>query len=576
MTLMRKFKNLMSRKIYQGATITAALLFMLLGVIFWGGFNTGMEATNTMEFCITCHEMEENVYQEYKTTIHYSNRSGVQATCSDCHVPDPWVHKIVRKVQASRELYHKMLGTIDTPEKFDEKRLELATNVWNAMKKTDSRECRNCHDFDNMDPVDQKPRSRKQHLNAMQEGGTCIDCHKGIAHKNVHDQLSDEAMDELTAPDLSIIKPLSPKWQALVDAEAAKKAAKKQAATEAKAKREAAKNAPKVVVEEMAVEQASKQQAVVETVDAAVSAASSSSVNWGSASSTEVVLFYPGQSSMEWILGRKHGGKRAFSKGDRCLECHEEEVTDIGKLIVSGEKLEPTPIPNKRGSIPVDVKAVYDDNNLYLRFSWPDTEHAPVPFVEGGKMDADNAVKLALMLATDDVQYASQAGCWGTCHADADGMPFAPEGTSVTKYLSETRTEIELKGRNSKPLGGWDKRKSDAEITALQDADIYMDLMRYKAGQQEMEAGEVLADREMSHGGGEQGTATLQDGIWVVEMQRPLQSSRKGQLNLAVDNLYNFGFAIHDDYSNGRFHHVSLGFKLGFDNPEAEISASKL
>ena len=60
------------------------------GIIFWGGFNTAMEATNTETFCISCHEMEANVYQEYKYTIHYSNRSGVRATCPDCHVPKPW------------------------------------------------------------------------------------------------------------------------------------------------------------------------------------------------------------------------------------------------------------------------------------------------------------------------------------------------------------------------------------------------------------------------------------------------------------------------------------------------------
>ena len=126
MSAAEKLKSLLSKKVMYGATVTAALFFMLVGVIFWGGFNTAMEATNTMEFCISCHEMEENVYQEYKHTIHYQNRSGVRASCSDCHVPDPWVHKIVRKIQASNELLHKALGSIDTPEKCDAKRLTLA------------------------------------------------------------------------------------------------------------------------------------------------------------------------------------------------------------------------------------------------------------------------------------------------------------------------------------------------------------------------------------------------------------------------------------------------------------------
>jgi nitrate/TMAO reductase-like tetraheme cytochrome c subunit len=104
------------------------------GVFFWGGFNTAMEATNTLEFCIGCHEMKDNVYQEYKKTIHYSNRTGVRAYCSDCHVPKDWGHKMMRKMQASKELYGKVMGTISTPEKFEAKRLELATNEWNRMK----------------------------------------------------------------------------------------------------------------------------------------------------------------------------------------------------------------------------------------------------------------------------------------------------------------------------------------------------------------------------------------------------------------------------------------------------------
>ena len=161
------------------------------GIIFWGGFNTAMELTNTTEFCISCHEMEDNVYQEYKETVHFKNTSGVEATCSDCHVPKPWIYKVIRKIQASSELYHKMLGTIDTPEKFNEHRWTMANRVWKAMKETDSRECRNCHKFDSMDLSEQDRTARKKHSRAIDEGKTCIDCHTGIAH-----ELPDEPEDE--------------------------------------------------------------------------------------------------------------------------------------------------------------------------------------------------------------------------------------------------------------------------------------------------------------------------------------------------------------------------------------------
>ncbi|MDH5648682.1 MAG: NapC/NirT family cytochrome c [Gammaproteobacteria bacterium] len=152
------------------------------GIIFWGGFNTAMEATNTETFCISCHEMEENVYREYRGTIHYTNRTGVRATCPDCHVPKEWTHKFLRKIQASNELFHKVLRSVSTPEKFEAKRLELAQHVWASMKKTDSRECRNCHEFESMDYSAQGRRASRLHQEGLESDKTCIDCHQGIAH----------------------------------------------------------------------------------------------------------------------------------------------------------------------------------------------------------------------------------------------------------------------------------------------------------------------------------------------------------------------------------------------------------
>ena len=152
------------------------------GILFWGGFHTAMEATNTLEFCTSCHEMRDTVFEEYKQTIHYTNRTGVRAVCSDCHVPKDWGHKVVRKIKATGEVYGKLMGHIDTKEKFEAKRMELATNEWNQMKATDSRECRNCHSFTSMNSEKQRPRAKTQHAKAQQEGKTCIDCHKGIAH----------------------------------------------------------------------------------------------------------------------------------------------------------------------------------------------------------------------------------------------------------------------------------------------------------------------------------------------------------------------------------------------------------
>ena len=154
------------------------------GIAFWGGFNTALEATNTETFCTSCHEMRDNVYQELKTTVHYSNRSGVRATCPDCHVPHRWTDKVARKMQASKEVWGKAFGTIDTREKFLAKRRDLAEHEWARLKANDSLECRNCHEFESMDLSRQSPRAANFHSTALAgDKKTCIDCHKGIAHK---------------------------------------------------------------------------------------------------------------------------------------------------------------------------------------------------------------------------------------------------------------------------------------------------------------------------------------------------------------------------------------------------------
>jgi len=155
----------------------------IMGIIFWGGFNTALEVTNTEKFCISCHEMRNNVYEELKPTIHYTNRSGVRATCPDCHVPHDWTDKIARKMQASKEVWGKIFGTINTRERFLDKRIELAQHEWARLEANDSLECRNCHSAESMDITRQSTRAAEAHERFLFTGQkTCINCHKGIAH----------------------------------------------------------------------------------------------------------------------------------------------------------------------------------------------------------------------------------------------------------------------------------------------------------------------------------------------------------------------------------------------------------
>jgi cytochrome c-type protein NapC len=177
-----------SRRQSLGRRLLRYLLWTLLGlgviVASAGGFTIAVESTNSVEFCISCHDMRYN-YEEYKKTIHYSNPAGVRAACSDCHVPKRnWFMEMQRKLIAGKDVWAELTGTIDTKEKFEARRMEMAKAEWARMKESDSAGCRNCHSFESMNIEGQDKMARKKHTQAAlkESGKTCIDCHKGIAH----------------------------------------------------------------------------------------------------------------------------------------------------------------------------------------------------------------------------------------------------------------------------------------------------------------------------------------------------------------------------------------------------------
>ncbi|WP_170367424.1 NapC/NirT family cytochrome c [Ruegeria arenilitoris] len=587
-----KKKPIWRRYFLWGMPVAGIAAAFVAGIIFWGGFNTAMEATNTEKFCVSCHEMRDYIYTEYKGTIHDVNRSGVGAVCSDCHVPKDWTHKIIRKIKASRELYGKMVGSISTPEKFEAKRIHLAMNEWQRMKKTDSRECRNCHDFESMMPEFQKPRARQQHLNAMEVGQTCIDCHKGIAHSNIRDRAPEDFLEELEAPNPAFARPIPPEYLASLERIEAKEAAEAEAEKAArKAQQEAVQAQIAAAVDTALAEERAKADGTA--TDAAASGGSDvgGNIDWNAVASTDLKLFYPGQASFEWVQnGKTHGGARPLTKGgDQCSTCHAKELDAIGNKIVAGGDLEPTPIPGKRGVIDATVQAAHDDEILYIRLQWADAGHNPAPFVDGGKMDPDNPIKVAMMITGTGIELGEQVGCWASCHADNTYMPFAPDAETiaanpdvaarltakdtVTKYISESRTEVEVKGRRGKPLGGWDKLQAEEQIAQYLQDGTFLDLMRVYADGSATNG--YLLEQRVVNDGEISASASLSGGMWTVVFSRPLNSGAPGDVPLEPGKTYTVGFAIHDDHSAARFHHVTLNTSLALDDDSADINVVK-
>jgi len=261
--------------------------------------------------------------------------------------------------------------------------------------------------------------------------------------------------------------------------------------------------------------------------------------DWSKVQGKTITLLYPGVSPIEWITkGTEHGGARALKKGESCASCHHDEAVDMGKKMASGAKIEPTPIKGKVGSIPVNVQAANDGTNLYLRFTWKQ------PAGGAEKQDKDNQVKLAFMLEDNKVPGANLSGCWETCHVDARTMPEGKDDKK-TKYVKDGA----LASGKYYDLMQWTSKGAKHD--------------GYVADKRVMDGGKALVDAKGENKGGE----------WSVVFTRKLAGA-EGDVALVSGKTYNFGFAIHDDHTHGRFHHVSLGYTLGIDT-KADISANK-
>ncbi len=308
--------------------------------------------------------------------------------------------------------------------------------------------------------------------------------------------------------------------------------------------------------------------------------------DWDKVPARTVKLFYPGQSGFEWVMNTAdHSAVPDIVNKKRfCAKCHEGDANEIGDKIVAGKPvgssksvLEPNPPKGKLGFIPVTFQAAHDGNKIYFRFEW-----VP-PKIGDKKMDPKNEVKLTMMFdGGGTVDGANLNGCWGTCHMDLRSMPDADDkakghakakalgwNEGVTKYLAESRTGLDMK----KPRGGWDKLKSDAEIDAALKAGKFLDLMQYRSGKGEKPVdGHVLDSRHMAGGKSLTKAEGKKEGNkWVVTFERTLAGGGTGDHAIVADKVYNFGFALHEDHSNARFHYVSLGYQFGLDKAVPEV-----
>ncbi|EIV8654570.1 NapC/NirT family cytochrome c [Vibrio parahaemolyticus] len=186
-----------------------------VGWLTLGGSAAVMHYTSDTEFCVSCHSMEIP-YKEYQGSVHFSNAKGIRAECSDCHIPQEPMDYLITKIRASKDIYHEFVtGKIDTPEKYEAHRKDMAETVWAQFRENDSATCRSCHDFDAMEEFEQSRDAAKMHEYAQANDQTCIDCHKGVAHFAPEAELDSKAFETLmsftmkTAANAKVVYPVT-------------------------------------------------------------------------------------------------------------------------------------------------------------------------------------------------------------------------------------------------------------------------------------------------------------------------------------------------------------------------------
>lgn len=264
--------------------------------------------------------------------------------------------------------------------------------------------------------------------------------------------------------------------------------------------------------------------------------------NWENVPEMKATLFYPGQASIEWVFNKPDHPAVGdiIEKKAACASCHIAEGKEIGDKIAAGKPVgksgavvEPKPIAGKVGSVPVIFKAAHDGEKIYFRVEW----NSP----KGGapKMDKKNDVKVALMFdGGGTVEGANLNGCWATCHDDMRSMKTAKDDKK-TKYIK------------------------DADLAGGK----FYDLIQFKSGKGEKPADGYVADKRVMEGGKAlvKAEGKKEGDKWVVIFERKLAGGGTGDHNITADKIYNFGIAIHEDATEARYHHVSVGYQFGLD-----------
>jgi hypothetical protein len=273
----------------------------------------------------------------------------------------------------------------------------------------------------------------------------------------------------------------------------------------------------------------------------------SAAPDWSKVDPVKMTLFYPGQSSLEWVMDKaEHSAVPDIVEKKRtCAKCHTGDANEVGDKIVKGgpagnkkASIEPKPIAGKAGHLPATLQMAHDGSKIYFRLEWTS------PKGGAAKQDSKNDVKTTILFdGGGTVDGANLNGCWATCHDDLRTMKSAKDDKK-TKYIK------------------------DADLAGGK----FYDLLQFKSGKGEKPVDGHVIDKRVMEGGKSlvKAEGKKEGDKWVVTFERELAGKAPGDHTIVAGKMYNFGVAIHEDYSNARYHYVSLGYQFALDEKGKE------
>ena len=406
-------------------------------------------------------------------------------------------------------------------------------------------------------------------------------------------------------------------------------------------------------------------------------------LDWSRVPTHTLTLFYPAQSSYQWLRGPDHAGASMVNQGTSCSTCHSGQEEKLGNKLVRANPLEPTPVSGKNGVVKLSVQVAYDNENAYFRFQWRTQGKGPGdaypvyrfdgakwsaygqprlhPAARKGEQPAIYEDRLSMIIDDGSVPGFASQGCWLTCHRGERDMPEQPTTATVQKnalYAAIKRNDVRkyLPSTRTDAQASWENGKTVAEIDKIKAAGGFLDLIQWRAHRSNpvgmADDGYVLEWRNFDAGSNmfasnlnaktgqpvymydakkagapgltdatmrKPGTALVvgentaafdpnagwkagdllpqyylsrdsakgsaadnknvkgvwKDGMWTVEWARPLNLKNADDKALREGQVYNFGFAVHDDNITTRGHQVSFPVTVGF-GAKATIEATRI